>query len=102
MLRIYVSTETGNDKNDGLSDQSPVRSGRRVIALCKGGNEIVVMGGPAMLRRLSKELKKERKDEKKTKKGKKAKKAKKAKWDTTGVSPGTHTVVTRARSESSS
>ena len=89
MLRIYVSTETGDDKNDGLSDQSPVRSGRRVNALCKGGTEIVIMGGPAMLRQLSKELKKERKDEKKAKKGK---------WETTGVSPGTHSVVTRARS----
>ena len=49
MLRIYVSTETGDDKNDGLSDRSPVRSGRRVNALCKGGTEIVIMGGPAML-----------------------------------------------------
>lgn len=90
MLRIYVSTETGDDKNDGLSDQSPVRSGRRVNALCKSGNEIVIMGGPAMLRQLSKELKKEHKDEKK---------AKKRKWDTTGVSPGTHSTSTGARTK---
>jgi len=42
MLRIYLSTEIGDDKNDGLSDKSPVRSARRVIALCKGDNEIVI------------------------------------------------------------
>jgi NAD(P)H-flavin reductase len=59
VLRIYVSTEVGDDKNDGLSDQSPVRSARRVIALCRGDNEIVVMGGPEMLRQLSKQVKKE-------------------------------------------
>ena len=58
VLRIYVSTEVGDDKNDGLSDQSPVRSARRVIALCRGDNEIVVMGGPEMLRQLSKQVKK--------------------------------------------
>jgi hypothetical protein len=57
VLRIYVSTEVGDDKNDGLSDQSPVRSARRVIALCRGDNEIVVMGGPEML--LSKQVKEE-------------------------------------------
>lgn len=59
VLRIYVSTEVGDDKNGGLSDQSPVRSARRVIALCRGDNEIVVMGGPEMLRQLSKQVKKE-------------------------------------------
>jgi len=73
MLRIYVSTVVGDDKNDGLSEQSPVRSARRANALCLGNNEIVIMGGMDMLRQLNKELKKERKEKKKEKKGKKDK-----------------------------
>ena len=76
MLRIYVSTKVGDDKNDGLSDQSPVRSARRATALCLGDNEIVVMGGMDMLRELSKELKREKKDKKKKNKKKKNKKEK--------------------------
>ena len=74
MLRIYVSTKVGDDKNDGLSEQSPVRSARRATALCLGDNEVVVMGGMDMLRQLSKELKREKKDKKKKdRKGKKDK-----------------------------
>jgi hypothetical protein len=59
MPRIYISAEIGDDENDGLSVKSPVRSAGRVIALCRGDNEILVMGGLAVLRQLSKELKKE-------------------------------------------
>ena len=73
MLRICVSTLVGDDKNDGLSEKSPVRSARRANALCLGENELVIMGGMDMLRQLNKELKKERKEKKKEKKGKKDK-----------------------------
>jgi hypothetical protein len=43
MRKIYVS-DTGDDKNDGLTDNAPVRSWERFIALCEGNDEVIIMG----------------------------------------------------------
>jgi hypothetical protein len=55
MQRIYVSND-GDDRNDGLSDKTPVRSWRRVLMLCKGANEIHLMEDEATRIRLLKEI----------------------------------------------
>ena len=43
MRKIYVS-DNGNDKNDGLSDKTPIRSWQRFMDLCEGNDEIIIMG----------------------------------------------------------
>ena len=43
MRKIYVS-DSGNDKDDGLSAKTPVRSWQRFIQLCEGNDEIIIMG----------------------------------------------------------
>ena len=43
MRNIYVS-DSGNDKNDGLSEKTPIRSLQRFIQLCEGNDEIIIMG----------------------------------------------------------
>jgi hypothetical protein len=43
MRKIYVS-DSGNDKNDGLSAKTPIRSWQRFIQLCEGNDEIIIMG----------------------------------------------------------
>jgi predicted ATP-dependent Lon-type protease len=43
MRKIYVS-DSGNDKDDGLSAKTPIRSWQRFIQLCEGNDEIIIMG----------------------------------------------------------
>ncbi|MGH6866302.1 MAG: hypothetical protein ACREDO_09080 [Methyloceanibacter sp.] len=43
MRKIYVS-DSGNDKNDGLTEKTPIRSWQRFIHLCEGNDEIIIMG----------------------------------------------------------
>jgi metallophosphoesterase superfamily enzyme len=43
MRKIYVS-DSGNDKDDGLSEKTPIRSWQRFIQLCEGNDEIIIMG----------------------------------------------------------
>ena len=43
MRNIYVS-DSGNDKSDGLSKKTPIRSLQRFIQLCEGNDEIIIMG----------------------------------------------------------
>ena len=43
MRKIYVS-DSGKDKNDGLSGETPIRSWRRFIQLCEGNDEIIYDG----------------------------------------------------------
>ena len=43
MRKIYVS-DSGNDKDDGLTEKTPIRSWQRFIQLCEGNDEIIIMG----------------------------------------------------------
>lgn len=43
MRKIYVS-DSGNDKDNGLTQKTPVRSWQRFIQLCEGNDEIIIMG----------------------------------------------------------
>jgi hypothetical protein len=43
MRKIYVS-DSGNDKDDGLTERTPIRSWQRFIQLCEGNDEIIIMG----------------------------------------------------------
>ena len=43
MRKIYVS-DSGNDKDDGLCEKTPIRSWQRFIQLCEGNDEIIIMG----------------------------------------------------------
>ena len=43
MRKIYVS-DSGNDKDDGRSAKTPIRSWQRFIQLCEGNDEIIIMG----------------------------------------------------------
>ena len=43
MRKIYVS-DSGADKNDGLTEKTPIRSWQRFIQLCEGNDEIIIMG----------------------------------------------------------
>jgi len=43
MRKIYVS-DSGNDKHDGLTDKTAIRSWQRFIELCDGNDEIIIMG----------------------------------------------------------
>ena len=43
MRKIYVS-DSGNDKDDGLSEKTPIRSWQQFIQLCEGNDEIIIMG----------------------------------------------------------
>jgi len=43
MRKIYVS-DSGDDKGDGLTDKTPIRSWQRFIQLCEGNDEIIIMG----------------------------------------------------------
>lgn len=51
MQTIFVSNK-GDDKNDGLTLGTPVRSKRRLLALCKGNNAMHLMEGDATFARL--------------------------------------------------
>jgi hypothetical protein len=55
MQQIFVSN-SGNDENDGLTRQTPVRSWKRVKGLRKGNNEMFLMEGDSTLMRLKKEI----------------------------------------------
>ena len=43
MRKIYVS-DNGDDKNDGLTEKTPIRSWQRFLKLCEGNDEIIIMG----------------------------------------------------------
>jgi hypothetical protein len=43
MRKIYVS-DSGNDKHDGLTEKTAIRSWQRFIQLCEGNDEIIIMG----------------------------------------------------------
>ena len=55
MTLIYISND-GDDKNDGLTIATPVRSWERVMALCDGNNEMVMMEGRSTIERLEGEI----------------------------------------------
>jgi len=55
MSAVYVSNH-GNDKNDGLTKDTPVQSWQRVKALGGGNNEIRLLEGNATLVRLTSEI----------------------------------------------
>lgn len=54
METIYIS-DIGDDNNDGLSREKPVRSWRLAVLLRAGHNEMVLIEGNATLRRLTSE-----------------------------------------------
>jgi len=43
MRKIYVS-DSGDDKGDGLTDKTAIRSWQRFIQLCEGNAEIIILG----------------------------------------------------------
>jgi hypothetical protein len=55
MRKIYVS-DSGEDKNDGLTSKTPVRSWQRFIELCEGNDEIIIMGADTVRMRLIAEI----------------------------------------------
>ena len=55
MRKIYVS-DRGNDKNDGLTSTTPIRSWQRFIELCVGNDEIIIMGTDTVRMRLIAEI----------------------------------------------
>jgi len=55
MRKIYVS-DSGNDKNDGLTSTTPIRSWQRFIELCAGNGEIIIMGTDKVRMRLIAEI----------------------------------------------
>ena len=55
MRKIYVS-DSGNDKNDGLTSTTPIRSWQRFIELCVGNDEIIIMGTDTVRMRLIAEI----------------------------------------------
>jgi hypothetical protein len=58
MQTIYVSNN-GDDKNDGLTAQTPVHSWRRYMALSRGNHALHLMEGDATFKRLKEERKSE-------------------------------------------
>jgi hypothetical protein len=59
MITIYVSN-SGDDENDGLTRDKPVRSWWRVQTLSKGNSEMHLMGGDFTLIRLKAEIDEQR------------------------------------------
>lgn len=59
---VYLS-EHGDDKNNGLTDKTPVRTAAQAVktSIKIGAQEFRVLGSGPMLERLSAELEKERK-----------------------------------------
>jgi hypothetical protein len=55
MRKIYVS-DSADDKNDGLTSKTPVRSWQRFIELCAGNDEIIIMGADTVKMRLIAEI----------------------------------------------
>ncbi len=55
MQTIYVSNK-GEDKNNGLTSETPVLSWKRLQVLCKGNQAMFLMEGKATLTRLRYEL----------------------------------------------
>jgi hypothetical protein len=55
MQTIYVSNH-GDDKNDGLTPETPVHSWRRLMTLCKGNQAMHLMEGDFTLLRLKTEI----------------------------------------------
>lgn len=52
---IYVSN-SGDDKNDGLTREKPVRSWARTKKLCTGNTEMHLLEGDATFERLKNEI----------------------------------------------
>jgi hypothetical protein len=40
-------SDSGDDKGDGLTEKTPIRSWQRFIQLCEGNDEIIIMGTAA-------------------------------------------------------
>jgi hypothetical protein len=59
MITIYVSN-SGDDENDGLTRDKPVRSWWRVQALSNGNSEMHLMEGDFTLLRLKAEIDEQR------------------------------------------
>jgi hypothetical protein len=55
MVLIYISND-GDDEYDGLTVATPVRSWKRVMELCDGNNEMVMMEGRSTIERLEDEI----------------------------------------------
>ena len=55
MVLIYISND-GDDKSDGLTMATPVRSWKRVMEMCDGNNEMVMMEGRSTIERLEDEI----------------------------------------------
>jgi hypothetical protein len=49
MQTIYISNY-GDDKNDGITAETPVRSWERVVKLCRGGQAIYPMEADTLSR----------------------------------------------------
>ena len=55
LRKIYVS-DSGDDKDNGLTSKTPVRSWQRFIELCEGNDEIIIMGADTVRMRLIAEI----------------------------------------------
>jgi hypothetical protein len=55
MKVIYVSNY-GDDENDGLSRETPVKSRKRTLTLCDGDTEMYMMEGAYTLNRLIEDI----------------------------------------------
>ena len=53
MQAIYVSNY-GDDKNNGLTEKTPVRSWKRYMTLSRGNQALILMEGRATMKRLLK------------------------------------------------
>jgi hypothetical protein len=60
MNRLYIS-DYGDDKNDGLTRETPIHSWQRAVKLCDGNRESNLMEGDATLQRLSEEIERRKK-----------------------------------------
>jgi hypothetical protein len=60
MTTIYISDD-GDDNNDGLTDQRPIRSWARYLKLKTGNDRITILTDPEKtIRRLKQEIKAKR------------------------------------------
>ena len=58
MPEIFVS-ESGDDKNDGLRENTPIHSWERYLKLKTGNDRIIILGdAEKIIKRLRKEIKK--------------------------------------------
>ena len=55
-MQTFSVSNRGDDKNDGLSRQTPVLSWDRLCSLCAGDHEMFLMEGADTLKRLGHEI----------------------------------------------